>query len=97
MMYLDGIFLLIYLINNDYCNIFITSFFYILSIFYITLIISSLFLYYYIHNNVFNYIKYYFIGKPVMKYINNCKISKIYINSLYDNLADICTESMNMG
>jgi hypothetical protein len=97
MIYLDSIFLLLYSVNNDNCNIFIISLFYILSISFITLLISSLYLYFYIHDNVFNYIKYYLIGKPIMKYINNCYISKIYITCFYDNLVDIYKDSFSIG
>jgi hypothetical protein len=95
--YLDIGYILLYLINNDYYNIFITSLFYILSISYIIFIFSSLYLYYYINNKLFDYIKYYTIGKPTMKYINNDKVSKIYIISLYDTLINFYHDCFNIG
>ena len=100
MLYYDIGFLFIYYINNDFCNIFVTSMFYLLSLSYIIFIISSLCIYYYINKTVIDYIKYYInhdYNKGSVKYINNNNTINIHINSLYEDISNLYNECISIG
>ncbi len=102
MIYYDIGFIFIYYINNQFCNIFIASLYYMLIISYTILITSLICMYYYINNSVVDYIKYYINTKTntkgaCVKYICNNQIINVNINSLYDNLYDIYKDALNIG